>query len=418
MEYQKLFKALREAFKRDRGLISYRGINIIQQHFSSVGYHILPGKERYTCKQHHVTFHERPTVETRRLSPLELSDTDILENKYFTYYIVAPDSQTSYENAILLLHGLNEKSWDKYLPWAWQLANLMQRPVILFPIAFHMERAPSIWSDTRLMSEFAKGRQLRHTDSSNLSFINTAISFRLATRPDRLFWSGLQTYIDIIALAKKINSGRLPLFKAGTFVDIFGYSMGAFLSIILLMADPHGYFSNAKLFSFCGGATLDRTYTISKYILDSNAAVNISSYFSEQLYNGFRSSPRLEHYMNHHVKEGHFKLMLNHNYYKKERELAIRKIVDRIMAVPLVRDTVVPPIEVLNTLQGDYRNIPTRVEPMDFGFPYDHEHPFSLVSKYGEEVNRAFANLMHKAADFYLNKKQSMPNAIKVTSLK
>lgn len=418
MEYQELHKNLKEAFNRDKELVSYKGINIIRQGFSSVGYHILPGKENYACKLHRVTFHEDPAPETRRLSPLELNDTDIRENKYFPYYVVAPDSKTSYGNAVILLHGLNEKSWAKYLPWAWQLADTMQRPVILFPIAFHMERAPAAWSDTRLMNAFVKGRQLRHMDSSNLSFINTAISFRLATHPDRLFWSGLQTYIDIVALVKKIKSGKIPLFETGTTVDLFGYSMGAFLSIILLMADPKAFFSSSKLFAFCGGATLDRTYTISKYILDSNAAINISSYFSEQLYNGFRSNERLEHYMNHHIKEGYFKLMLNHNYYKKERELAIGQIADRILAVPLARDSVVPPVEVMNTLQGDYRNIPTKVEPMDFGFPYDHEHPFSMVGKYTQEVDRSFKNLMRKATEFYLNKRMNIPDETQVASLK
>lgn len=410
MEYQELYKNLKETFNRGEGPVCYKGIRITRQDFSSVGYHILPGKENYTCKLHHVTFHENPVSEIRRLSPLELSDADILENKYFPYYIVAPDTKISYKNAIILLHGLNEKSWYKYLPWAWQLAHTMQRPVILFPIAFHMERAPAAWSDTRLMNAFVQGRQLRHTDCSNLSFINTAISFRLATHPDRLFWSGLQTYIDIVALVKKIKCGQVSLFETGTTVDLFGYSMGAFLSIILLMADPKTFFSDARLFAFCGGTTLDRTYTISKYILDSNAAINISSYYSEQLYNGFRSNERLEHYMNHHIKEGYFKLMLNHNHYKQEREAAIRQIAGRIMAVPLARDRVVPPVEVMNTLQGDYRDIPATIAPMDFDFPYDHEHPFSLVGKYAGEVDRSFKDLMRKAAEFYLDKRVDQPS--------
>lgn len=136
MEYQQLFKELKSVFDPGKEQVSYEGINIIRQDFSSVGYHILPGKESYTCKLHDATFHEVPSAETRQLSPLELSDTNILENKYFPYYIVAPDSSGSYDRAILLLHGLNEKGWDKYLPWAWQLAASTRRPVILFPHSF------------------------------------------------------------------------------------------------------------------------------------------------------------------------------------------------------------------------------------------------------------------------------------------
>jgi len=129
--------------------------------------------------------------------------------------------------------------------------------------------------------------------------------------------------------------------------------------------------------------------------------VSLGSYFSEELYNGFKSNPRLEHYMNEHIKEGHFKYMINHNYYKQEREYALRQIADRILVVPLLKDAVVHPVEVINTLKGDFRDIPIRVEPMDFEFPYDHEHPFSLMGKYSLQVNTAFESVIQKAVDFF-----------------
>lgn len=73
---------------------------------------------------------------------------------------------------------------------------------------------------------------------------------------------------------------------------------------------------------------------------------------------------------------------------------------ERVFAVPLKRDEVIPPVEVLSTLKGDYRDIPTRVEPMDFDFPYDHVHPFSLMEKYRQQTDKAYNQVMKKAAVF------------------
>jgi len=37
---------------------------------------------------------------------------------------------------------------------------------------------------------------------------------------------------------------------------------------------------------------------------------------------------------------------------------------------------------------------------MDFDFPYDHVHPFSLMDKYRCQTTEAYKVLMQKAADF------------------
>lgn len=201
-------------------------------------------------------------------------------------------------------------------------------------------------------------------------------------------------------LVKKIKKGRIAGLDPGSSIDFFAYSIGAFLSLILLMANPCGYFSKTRLFSFCGGTTLDRSFPISKYILDSNGGQQLNSYFSEQLHNHFKASDRLAHYMDQHPGENCFKYMLHYNLYKEKREAKMAELAGRILAVPLKKDTVIPPVEVLSTLKGDYRNIVTRVEPMDFDFPYDHVHPFSLMDKHRGETTKAYQQLMQKAAGF------------------
>jgi hypothetical protein len=47
-----------------------------------------------------------------------IADSEINENREFRYPVFLPEGYKQTNRAIILLHGLNEKSWDKYLPWA------------------------------------------------------------------------------------------------------------------------------------------------------------------------------------------------------------------------------------------------------------------------------------------------------------
>ena len=414
MDYQSLYYQIKALIKAGGGKDETLDICLRKHSFTSAGARILPGKNLYYCHQHDRYFDETKSSDIQakeaagqsyHLHPLKMKDIAIEENKYFDYYILHPLKRKSAtkrlnKGVIILFHGLNEKKWDKYLPWAVRLVQLTGKSVILFPIAFHMNRAHKSWSDIKSMQEIAMIRQQKHPGLSNISAVNTAISIRLSQQPDRLFWSGLQTYEDISRLIRKIKKGQIEGIDHNSGIDFFAYSIGAFFSLILLMANPNGYFNRTRLFAFCGGTTLDRSFPISKYILDSNAGQALNSYFSEQLYNNFKGSERLAHYMDSHEGENVFRLMLHYNLYKDIREAKMAAISDRVMAVPLKKDTVIPPVEVLSTLKGDDRDIPTRVEPMNFDYPYDHVHPFSLMDKYKSQTDKAFQQLMDKAAGF------------------
>ena len=76
-------------------------------------------------------------------------DANIDENRKFYYPIFKPLSKRKFDKAILLLHGLNERSWDKYLCWAEFLCHYTQRPIVLFPLAFHVNRSQSGWLNIR-----------------------------------------------------------------------------------------------------------------------------------------------------------------------------------------------------------------------------------------------------------------------------
>lgn len=61
---------------------------------------------------------------------------------------------------------------------------------------------------------------------------------------------------------------------------IFGYSIGALLAEVLLMANPKNYFEKSKLFIFCGGPTFDIMFPVARAILDSKAYESMSKFLN------------------------------------------------------------------------------------------------------------------------------------------
>jgi L-ribulose-5-phosphate 3-epimerase UlaE len=68
--------------------------------------------------------------------------------------------------------------------------------------------------------------------------------------------------------------------------------------------------------------------------------------------------------------------MLNYGAMSQWREERFHALRERLLAIALKKDTVVPPYEVANTLQGKYRDIPVTVGIHDFPYTYSHENPF------------------------------------------
>jgi len=145
-------------------------------------------------------------------------DVSITENRQFQYPVFFHKGKKAKE-IIVLLHGLNEKNWDKYLCWAEYLAMNTGKAVMLFPIAYHMNRAPVQWSDPRSMSLLVKKRQLEVGPDRSLCFANVALSERLSEDPVRFYTSGRQTVEDLTDLVRGIKKGQHPLFAKDASVD-------------------------------------------------------------------------------------------------------------------------------------------------------------------------------------------------------
>src|SRR5208283_5485492 len=142
---------------------------------------------------------------------------------------------------------------------------------------------PQVWSDRRLMFTISELRKKKFPDVIHSTLSNVAISTRIQCKPQRFFWSGKQTYYDVLQLVRQIKEGNHPLIAPDTSIDIFAYSIGSLLGEILMMANPEGIFDHSKLCMFCGGPVFNRMTPVSRFIIDSEANVALYSYVVEHL---------------------------------------------------------------------------------------------------------------------------------------
>ncbi|MCE1189929.1 MAG: DUF6051 family protein [Ignavibacteria bacterium] len=408
MLYIEKYQLLKQACKLDSEIfmISDSRVEIHHLPFVSDSVDLLPAKNYYTCAKHGLSFEEHISVrdaELAALYPEDLrhDDIDIPENKEFYYTIFKKAGPQKAEGIVLLFHGLNEKYWDKYMPWAERLVCQTGKMVVMLPIAFHMNRSPASWSSPRMMNAVTKTRHNLLRSLDNSSFANAAISARIQAIPQRFFWSGLETFYDVVKLIKSIRSGEHPLINSDATIDLFSYSIGSFLSEILLMSNPSGFFTDSKLFIFCGGPTLDRMQPNSKFILDSDATIALYSFYTERLDKELTYDKRMSHYFSQDHSAGvYFKSMLNYQKGKAVREQRFSEISSQIKSIALRKDEVIPPNEVVNTLKGDFREIPIHVDILDFPFMYDHINPFPVNANLALDVDVAFNHVFEIASQF------------------
>jgi len=325
-----------------------------------------------------------------------LPDEDIVENRSFIYPVFKSVNSTKNQQAIILLHGLNERNWSKYLVWAQYLASHTGRPVILFPIAFHMNRSPEAWSNPRAMASFLADRKQRLGEVHLSSFANVALSERLSEDPLRFFTSGQQSAADLVQLTRQLSLGEHQLFEKNTSVDLFAYSIGAFLAQILLLGNPEGLFTDAKLFLFCGGSFFDEMDGESKLIMDQKAFERLRQFYCTELDTAMDHSDLLRKSLTQSVIGQSFQAMLSEATLKTFRENMFSKLRKQIQAVALLRDKVIPAEGIVKAMQ---RFIP--VEVMDFAYSYSHENPFPILAGADSSlVDKSFEKVFSRAAAF------------------
>ena len=317
----------------------------------------------------------------------------INENLSFDYPVFSPAGSNRHEKAILLLHGLNERNWSKYLTWAETLAMNTGRPVILFPIAFHINRAPQTWSNPRSLAGLLNFRREQCADDRTLSFANVALSDRISQNPERFYLSGRQTWADLTTLAEDIKGGQHPLFKEDCQIDIFAYSIGAFLSQVTLMANEKNLFSDSKLFMFCGGSIFRSMYGISRSIMDRVAFNKLQEYYVHH----FGNEPEIR-WKRDNAFNAFFRMILPGRL-QTERENFFSHIRSRIAGVALEKDSVIPYHGVREALGNETTE--AAITLLDFPFQYTHENPFPQQTKDQVSLNNAFTHIFSRAAEFF-----------------
>lgn len=322
------------------------------------------------------------------------------ENTSFSYPVFIPPDQES-KNVILLLHGLNERSWTKYLTWAYYLSELTGSYIVLFPISFHVNRSPATWKEARRMSGEVKERIMNSRNVRMSSFANVALSKRLTDDPRRFFFSGYRTATDITRLLGTIYNGTHPVIPKTDNVNIFAYSIGAFLAEILMMANPRDLFSSSKLFIFCGGPVFSRMQGTSKLIMDSLAFEKTFHYFMDEFEHTLDYGNPLSDFFSSDSIGMAFRSMIDTERFKAPREKVIKEIRQRICCVSLVKDRVIPPsgaIETLDCFAGD-----GVVKIDDFPYEYSHENPFPVSGNplLSKEVDMCFERVIRRAGEFY-----------------
>ena len=371
MSYCREFKELKNLYDQSRQGLSAKsfflprtGITVRQAEFLSRNVGILPpGRDAQHPVPARAPDTERQDGDEELAELMAVTDREVAENARFSYPIFLPSGGGKAKNAIILLHGLNEKSWAKYLPWGRALCEGTGKAVILFPLAFHMNRAPRLWSSPREMMKLARRRQGASASLAESSFVNAALSTRLQLEPQRFFWSGLVSYLDVLQLVQQIGHGGHPDIAARAGCDLFGYSIGALLAEILLMSDPGGLFRQSRAFLFCGGATLDRLRPVSRMILDSHAGSSLRRFYGANFREEVNQDGCLARVFPRLRKAGlFFSSLLDSHSFTRVRETRLREIGARMSALALHRDSVVPGEEVTATLRGSRRDIPVTIK--------------------------------------------------------
>ncbi len=339
------------------------GADLYNIEYRSRNAHYLLGCDHYRCKEHGADFPGEPS------DPLPM-DSEIQENLHFRYPLLrSAGDRTRADRVTIIFHGLNERSYGKYVPWAFHVWKRTSAPVILFPMAFHINRVPADWF--RLVPEsFANRKALEGNDSVHR--FNAIMSERLQSRPERFFWGALQTFWDIVDLVRTIRSGSHPHFAAHARIDFLGYSAGGFVALALMLDDPEGLFreSRTALFATCG--TVRDLNLASPLIVDSMAETAMMNMYVRQLEKRF--TPRMHHWIDHHSEARWLRTFCGLRPDRAMLESRLRELAPQIVGVANLNDEVFPTGAMCNALQGVRRDTGIPVEEMELGI---HENPFA-----------------------------------------
>lgn len=226
----------------------------------------------------------------------------------------------------------------------------------------------------------------------NASVANVALSERLTHEPEQFFFSGYQSAQDVIQLVLEISNGNHRFFNKGANIDFFSYSIGAFISEILLLANPDHMFDHSKFFFFCGGSAFSELNGNSKYILDNVAFERISEFYLKDLNSEIKRKSLFSNLLTQTPLGNAFRYMISLKQFRKIPKQTINRIREQVSGIVLQKDTVVPVKGVKRTLDK------FRMTILDPDYHYSHEIPFPILPNgHSKEVDKTFHHVFSMA---------------------
>jgi hypothetical protein len=367
--YQEISRRFRHTKQwSDETALEFPGENVDLFHleFNSSGSHYLLGRDSYRCEEHGLDFPAEPSNHIPY-------DCDVDNNVSFRYSLVREHQPqgvcTRHNRAILLLHGLNERSFTKYISWAYQLWAGTRAPVLLFPLSFHINRVHPSWSSGQ-QGDYAL--RIEQPGNQNCHRFNATISDRLGTHPERFFWGAIQSYWDIIELVQSVRAGNHRHLAPDTRFDILAFSAGGFIALDVMLENYKGLFSDSRAVLFATCCALRNANLSSHLIVDQCAEISIMNLFvkhQDKLSNG-----RLAHWLHEHSEGKWLQSLCGLRPDRKLLEPRLKELAPRLLGIANSNDLVIPAGAMFDALQGLHRETGVRVMELDLGI---HENPFS-----------------------------------------
>jgi len=204
-------------------------------------------------------------------------------------------------------------------------------------------------------------------------------------------------------LASAIKAGHFEIFEKDCHIDFFAYSIGALLTETLLISNPLQLFSGSKAFFFCGGSTFDKINGNSRSIMDSQAFAHLRNHVLNNTA-VLKKKIKIPEQQGYLLKDGWkaFLAMSGIKKYIHYREKAFGHLINRIKAIGLTSDFIVPGKAIKET----FEKLHFDVDIMDFPFQYSHEVPFPVNDhKLHDTVTQSF-NLVFSKASLFLGNGQ------------
>lgn len=328
----------------------------------------------------------------------ESVDNLIEQNNRFRYPVLTSSSQS--KDVIILLHGLNERTWHKHLTGARYLAEQSGKAVLMFPLSYHINRGLPDWINPRKMAGALEKRKNSHPGIREASVVNLALSERLTVCPERFFHAGLQSTMDLIRLMDQIRNGEHPLFEKGTRIQIFAYSISCMLIQSLIISNPNNILKDTKIVLFAGGSIFSKMQGISKFIMDNVAFDIIKKHYTQAVLYKKDFLKNLQPGQIEYQFADAFRSIVLPDFLRRVRMTAFRNFSDQLMVLALREDKIMP-INGIREAFGSNFLKSAHSKILHFPYDYTHENPFPvLYERLDEQVDDAFHSVYESALKF------------------